>query len=213
MTAPTQLRNHWWWRPNWRVGQRLYACHLTFERCEALHATVDAYQDALAGVMQLDQIPRRWLHLTMQGIGFAGDMSKETLAQIVERAGEALAELEPPTLQLGRAEVAGNGEAILMPALDGDELTDLREVIREAIAGVRGADRAPSGSGPFRPHVSIAYANGEADASTAQAVLDSVRARSVRMTVTDVPLLLFHRDNRMYEWTEMLRMPIGGPNR
>lgn len=212
MTAPTRLRNHWYWRPNWRVGQRLYACHLTFERSDRLHAAVDAYQEALSGVTTLDRIPRRWLHLTMQGIGFAGDMSRETLDRIVERAGEAVAELDPPTLRLGRAEIAGNGEAVLLPAVGFGEVTELRETIREAIAAVRGPEHVPDSSsgGPFHPHVSVAYANGEADAGMVQALLDSVRTRSPQVTVREVPVLLFHRDNRMYEWTEMLRIPIGG---
>jgi hypothetical protein len=24
------MRRHWWWRPGWRPGRRLYAWHLTF---------------------------------------------------------------------------------------------------------------------------------------------------------------------------------------
>src|SRR6266540_2104451 len=28
---PERMRDHWWWRPGWRAGRRLYTSHLTYE--------------------------------------------------------------------------------------------------------------------------------------------------------------------------------------
>ncbi|HEX6074570.1 MAG TPA: hypothetical protein VFZ32_04810 [Micromonosporaceae bacterium] len=67
------LRNHWWWRPGWREGRHFYACHLTFDNAPDLHRLADRYQQALRPFAGLDLIPRRWLHLTMQGIGFTDE--------------------------------------------------------------------------------------------------------------------------------------------
>src|SRR6202035_5627646 len=69
-----RMRDHWWWRPGWRPGRRMYAWHFTFDGETALHELVDVYQQRLAGLPGLDPIPRQWLHLTTQGIGFTDEV-------------------------------------------------------------------------------------------------------------------------------------------
>jgi hypothetical protein len=66
------MRRHWWWRPGWRPGRRLYAWHLTLRDQTVsqgqadLRQVVGAYQARLAGLAGLDLVPAEWLHLTVQ---------------------------------------------------------------------------------------------------------------------------------------------------
>ena len=73
-----RMRDHWWWRPGWRPGRRMYTWHFTFDGQTALHELVNAYQERLAGLPSLDPIPRQWLHLTTQSIGFTDEVSDQT---------------------------------------------------------------------------------------------------------------------------------------
>jgi hypothetical protein len=35
-----EVRNHWWWRPGWREGRHIYACHLILDDQPQLRALV-----------------------------------------------------------------------------------------------------------------------------------------------------------------------------
>jgi len=81
-----RMRDHWWWRPGWRPGRRMYTWHFTFDGQEALHKLVDAYQARLAGLPGLDPIPHQWLHLTTQGIGFTDEVPDAELDAILQES-------------------------------------------------------------------------------------------------------------------------------
>jgi hypothetical protein len=74
------MREHWWWRPGWRIGRCMYTWHVTFAAQPRLRDLVTVYQDALAPLPGLDPIPMQWLHLTMQGIGFTDEVSSQDIA-------------------------------------------------------------------------------------------------------------------------------------
>ena len=44
----------------------------------------------MAHLPNLDLIPARWLHVTMQGIGFTDDINTDDLADVTSRLGERL---------------------------------------------------------------------------------------------------------------------------
>jgi hypothetical protein len=46
LDASGRMRNHWWWRPGWRVGRRMCTWHATFEGHPALHGLAERYQAA-----------------------------------------------------------------------------------------------------------------------------------------------------------------------
>jgi hypothetical protein len=98
----TAVSNHWWWRPGWRAGRHFYACHLTLEDQAQLRELVRQYQAAIAHLSNVDLIPPRWLHLTMQGIGFTDDISTADLDMVTERIRERLGEVSPPTVMFHR---------------------------------------------------------------------------------------------------------------
>src|SRR5215472_3175916 len=89
------MRDHWWWRPGWRLGRRAYTFHITFEDPDAVEGGDDLrrmateYQGILATLPGLDLVPLHWLHLTMQNVGFTDEVP-EASADAVLAAGRKL---------------------------------------------------------------------------------------------------------------------------
>ncbi|MEN8655137.1 2'-5' RNA ligase family protein [Streptomyces sp. 21So2-11] len=137
-TGPEHMRDHWWWRPGWKAGRRFYNWHLTFDEQPEVHRLAEQYRTALAPVGGLDLIPDRWLHLTMQGIGFLGDIDGQNLRAIVEAATQRLAEV--PAFGVTLREPIVDPEAILVPMEPAAPVRAVREAIRAAIGW------SPSGS-------------------------------------------------------------------
>lgn len=100
---PAAMRDHWWWRPGWRVGRSFYTWHITFADQPAAHRLVDHYARVLDGLPTLDRVPLRWLHLTMQGLGFTDEVGHDDVEQIVHATRAHIAQLAPFTITLGPA--------------------------------------------------------------------------------------------------------------
>ena len=60
------ISRHWWWRPGWQPGSRLYTFHFTFARQPAVQELAAGARARLAGFSWLDPVPGRWLHCTTQ---------------------------------------------------------------------------------------------------------------------------------------------------
>ena len=67
VSIPQQMADHWWWRPGWLPGRRMYTFHITFDGQPAVHQLASGCQEALRGLGGIDLVPPRWLHLTVQG--------------------------------------------------------------------------------------------------------------------------------------------------
>ena len=104
--AATLTDHWWWWRPGWRPGRRLYAWHVTFAGLPAVRQLAAQAQARLAGLPGLDLVPARWLHLTMQGVGFTDEVPGAGLAATVAAARRHLADTPPPRVRIGPAHVA-----------------------------------------------------------------------------------------------------------
>jgi 2'-5' RNA ligase len=212
MTAEVEMmRDHWWWRPGWRIGRHFHACHFAMDRYPGLVRLVGAYRKRLVDFPGLDLIPDRWLHLTTQGVGFVDEVTEAQWSRLRDELWHRLAAVAPPVVTFHRPVV--RGEAIYLPATPVEGLIGVRAVIREAIAQVLRPRRLPEGSEPaarFRPHVSLAYANAAQPAQPVAEALAEVVADPVTVTLDRIDLMVFHRDRRMYEWTSSEPVPIGG---
>ena len=135
----TDVRNHWWWRPGWAPGRHFYACHLTLEDQPAVQQLVLDYQAALTGLDGLDLIPGRWLHLTMQGIGFTDQISGREIAAVTAALRDHFRTITPPVVTFHRPAVWP--DAITLPATPADPLRQLRQGAYEVIQAVLGQDR------------------------------------------------------------------------
>jgi 2'-5' RNA ligase len=201
------MRDHWWWRPGWRVGRSMYTWHVTFDDHPQLHELVSAYQSALSSLPGLDLIPGRWLHLTMQGIGFTDEVSEREIADIADVARKRLANQRPVPLTVGRASV--DPEAIMFDVTPTDALSPIRSAIRAAISDVRGAAEVPE-SEEWTPHISLAYSNSDDVAAPYIAAVDSVSKPPVTLTISKAHLIELNRDARLYQWTTEAEVPFSG---
>jgi len=204
------VRNHWYWRPGWRAGRHLYACHLTLDDQSQLRELIRHYQDALAHLGNLDLIPPGSLHLTMQRIGFADEVSPAELKAVAGQVTDRLRDAPRPVVTFCQPTV--REEAVYFRALPAEPIYTLRLAVYQAIAAVLGPRAlpvAPPGREQYVPHVSVAYVNRDGPAQPVFDALSRVDQPLVTVTFRVAPILTFHRDHQMYEWTRAVPIPIG----
>jgi 2'-5' RNA ligase len=203
-------RRHWRGRPGWHTGQDFYACFLTLEDQPELRALVGRYQDRLRGLPHLDLIAPRWLHITMQGIGFADDISPADLAAVTGRIGERLRVMGPPAVTFCRPTI--RPAAVFLKAEPAGPLYEMRLAVHQAIASAVGPgqfDEPAPAPGRFVPHVSIAYASDDGLAPPVAEAVSGTEAEAVTATFRTASLLVFRRDRHEYGWTSATPLPIG----
>ena len=198
------INEHWWWRPGWRPGRRMYTFHITFAHHPEVAELAARAQSRLDGLPGLDLIPARWLHLTTQGIGFTDEVPAEALAAIEAAARTRLAALQPATITLGPARSASEG--ITFWATPEHALDDIRAATRDAIAHVWSPDRVPD-SEDWAPHVSIAYASTTGPSGAYDQALDGDNS-TVTVTPSAVQLIALSRDTHLYQWTTTAELPV-----
>lgn len=202
-----RMRGHWWWRPGWRRGRRYYTWHLTFDDAADLHALVLRYHAELADIPALDPVPLTGLHLTMQGVGFADEVSPGDLRAIADRARARCRQLPPFTVHVGPG--IGFPEGIPMQVRPWAPVERVRQTLRAAIADVWGPDNVPEPADGFRPHVTLAYCNTDTDATPIRQRLS--RLRSLPPAPVDVrtaQLIILGRDDKVYHRTVAETVPL-----
>ncbi|MFG3196036.1 2'-5' RNA ligase family protein [Streptomyces sp. NPDC048208] len=206
LTSSNTLRNHWWWRPGWSVGRRFYTWHLTWEGQDDVHRLAAEYRDVLAPFAgELTLIPDRWLHLTMQGVGFVGEVAEREVRAIADAASEKLAAVPAFDVQVGPHVL--DPEAVLLPVQPAGAVAEVRDAIRGAIGDVlHDVPESPTG---FRPHVSVAYSASDGPATPVAEALTAREFALARARVTNAELIVIHRDNKMYEWETFASVPLG----
>ncbi|MGH8903805.1 MAG: 2'-5' RNA ligase family protein [Egibacteraceae bacterium] len=202
-----QMRDHWWWRPGWRVGRRFYTWFLTFEGQHDVRRLAQVYQDRL-DVQSLDLVPLEWLHLTMQGVGFVDEVNAEEVERVASAAAVRCACLGSLTLTLGPARATSEG--VVLDVAPTEPVCALRETLRAAIADVWSVDRVPETGREFVPHVSLAYSNTAAPAAPVVEAVKSVSARPAGLTVTAAHMIVLSRDARVYHWEVFATVGLGG---
>ncbi|WP_214402505.1 2'-5' RNA ligase family protein [Pseudonocardia lacus] len=207
-----RLRDHWWPRPGWRPGRVVLTWHLTFAHATDLHALVRTYQRALAPLPGLHPVPPRWLHLTVQSIGFTDEVTDRDLRASTAAVTGAVAALPAFDLVFGLPEVHGEGIAIHpRPA---EPVHDLLRTMREALATVLDHDAVharPDQTGRFRPHVGTAYAGADHPVAPYVEALAPVDAPPVTVPITGISLIRQERilePEWVYRWTTVTTAPF-----
>ena len=180
---------------------------MTFNDQPAVHRLAADYAPILNDLPTLDPIPLRWLHLTLQGIGFTDKVDHAGVDAIADAARDRCAALAPFTITLGPARV--DPEALMLPVRPVEPVTSLRAAIRAAITDVWGPDNVPEDPHGFRPHVSLAYSN---TTGPAEPIIQRLAARAVtvaEITVHRATLIDLNRDHRAYEWTDIATAKLG----
>ncbi|MEU6557840.1 2'-5' RNA ligase family protein [Streptomyces sp. NPDC046915] len=205
-TQLESMRNHWWWRPGWSVGRRFYTWHLTFEGQEEVHRLAAQYRKALTPLGDvLTPVPDRWLHLTMQGIGFVEEVQEADVHAIVDAARPRLAAIPAFDAQIGPH--APDPEAVLLHVHPDGPVRAIRDAIRHAIGDV--LPEVPENADGFTPHVSVAYSASDGPAAPLYQALDDTDLTPARARIASAELIVIHRDNQMYEWESFETVPLG----
>ncbi|MHB9861700.1 2'-5' RNA ligase family protein [Streptomyces sp. YIM S03343] len=205
-TQPETMGNHWWWRPGWNVGRRFYTWHLTFEGQTDVHRVATEYRTALAPLGDvLTLIPDQWLHLTMQGIGFVGEVEEDDVRAIAKAASSQLAAVPAFDLQIGPAVL--DPEAILLHVQPDGPVRAIRNAIRQAIVDILG--QAPESAEGFTPHMSVAYSASNGPAEPIAQILAGLHVAPAKARISCAELIVIHRDNEMYEWEPFATVPLG----
>jgi hypothetical protein len=205
-SSVNETRDHWGWRPGWKVGRSFYTWHVTFADQPHVLEFAASYASVVERLPMLDHIPLHWLHLTMQGVAFTDEVDQSDVDEIVTATHARCAGLDPFSVTLGPAEVAA--EALKLPARPVELLIRVRSTVRQAIADVWGSERVPRAADGWIPPVSLAYSNTDGPAEPIFQARNPSEADH-RVRVSAVPLIDVNRDQKMYQWTEVARVPLG----
>ncbi|QNP72600.1 2'-5' RNA ligase family protein [Streptomyces roseirectus] len=200
------MADHWWWRPGWRQGTRFLTWHLTFDGQPEVRCLAGQWREHLALLPGLDLVPDQWLHLTMQGVGFADQVSDADTAAIVTAAGKRLATVSSFEITIDRPAVTP--EAIRWEAEPGQPVAAVRDALRAAIGDVW--SDVPEQADGFAPHISIAYSNSDGPAAPVLDTVATAPSAPARARITSAELILLNRDHRMYEWEPVASVPLDG---
>jgi 2'-5' RNA ligase len=150
-------------------------------------------------------VPGRWLHLTMQDVGFSNEVSDTDLTAIISAARTRLAAVEPLPIMIGPARAASEGVAC--DIIRADALDPLRDVLRAAIADIWGPERVPEGP-KKTPHVSVAYATTAGSAGSINTVLNNDDVTAV-VKIRTVQLARLDANPGVYQWETCASIPLG----
>jgi 2'-5' RNA ligase len=149
-------------------------------------------------VPTLDAVPLPWLHLTLDDIGFVDQLSPGQIEAVVESGLSATDGWKMPPVTLGPVDTME--DALVLRASPKAELGQLRDRLRDSTETVLGPD-ATSGLRDFRPHVTVAYSNGDCDQRTVMEPLGAVSSDQVVAAPPQLTLAEVTRRNRHYQWT------------
>jgi hypothetical protein len=108
LSRSDHLTSHWWLRPGWTDTSKCVTWHVLFDDQPALLDVIAPFHRLLEGVAGIDLVPLQWLHLTVQGVGFADALTCQELDAVARRA-SALAELPAFDITFGLPEVHREG--------------------------------------------------------------------------------------------------------
>lgn len=191
-----ETRDHWYWRPGWRPGRRMYTLHLTMERAAAVRELASAARPVLSRFDRVDPVPVPWLHLTMNGLGFSDEVAGARLEAVSDEVFAFWASLKDPVLRFTRLFLSREG--VMLVAENSDWLMELVRVQRGAINRLLGSREW----GAFWPHTSLCYFNGKMDPRTLIESLAPV-VDTIPGDISAIPtltLMRLGRDEHLYTW-------------
>ncbi|WP_232665968.1 2'-5' RNA ligase family protein [Pseudonocardia sp. TRM90224] len=194
-----RLVDHWWQRPGRPPGRHVLTWHLTFENALQLHRAAEAYQSALAELPLLRPVPPRWLHVTLQAVGFADEVEEGTAEELIDAVRKQLSALPAFTVHFGRPVV--HREAATLKVEPAAPVADVLDAVRAGVETVLGP--LPERTRPFHPHVSIAYSGGEGESAPYVEALAAVDPGPVEVEITQVSLIRQERlldPHWFYRW-------------
>ncbi|GAA2796745.1 2'-5' RNA ligase family protein [Kribbella solani] len=200
-----ELRDHWSWRPGWRPGRIFYTWHVTFEDHPEIAGLRAAYAGLLDELPGFTPVPVQWLHLAVQGVGFADRVPKADLLDIVDATRLRVSGFGAVPVTVGPAVL--DPESIRLQVDPAEPLRHLRDLTRAAMVDIWGDDAVPELPG-LDPHITLAYSNSQSPAAATATRLTAHPAHSAKVSITALRLLALTRSDHLYHWTTSRTLPL-----
>lgn len=161
----------------------------------------------LTGRPGLAPVRAEWMHVTVQRLAPAAEISGTELARITRLVRGRCAGIGPFAVTVGRAEAWETG--VVCPVRPGYLLRFLRQVTsavgREVTGGRSGADPPV-----YYPHLTLAYAVTHVDHGPVRAWISDCEANEVALQVTRLVLVARQHDRREITWRIIDEVPLTG---
>jgi 2'-5' RNA ligase len=208
VNAKPLTRDHWWWRPGWQPGRSFYTWHLTFSSAPEIAQIVSTFRPALTHFNTLDPVDEAGVHLTLQGVGFADEISTGDLEKIVAEVSSRCQTLSPILIQFEQPHV--DEETVQMNVGPAGRLKQLRDFLRDGIGAACGPDRVPEDADIFRPHITLAYSKGICPIRDISQAVGALPIPARESSVSSVSLIRLNRDRQRYEWSDIATVSLMG---
>jgi 2'-5' RNA ligase len=147
------------------------------------------------------------MHITVQRLPPAGQLSTDHLSEITGLVRESCAAITPFTVTASRAEAWEH--AIICPVRPGHLLASLRQVTASAYRQVTGG-RQEISPAVYYPHLSLAYATRHLETAPVRAWLAASDAPEVAFPVTSLVLVAQQHDRREITFRILDQIPLAG---
>lgn len=201
----TMMKNHWE-RPGWTEGRRAYYWYVAIEDPVVVDQAAHC-QAALHGLPYLDHVPLDFLHLTLQRLAFADEISGDRVTKAQEVARGLCGPLTPLQVQVGP--LTGSAGALRLSVQPWAPLQALASTLRGANeqAGINARHQSKH---DYWPHIGISYCNEAVPAAPLQRRVQSLRDQPPVVTrVHAIDLVLLRRERRTYQWETLSRLALG----
>ncbi|WP_229070408.1 2'-5' RNA ligase family protein [Actinoplanes sp. DH11] len=195
----------------WPAGETLLHVYAIpdLDRDQELAELAAGCRSALAG-HPLTFVQDRWLHITIMQIAdrYGAQVPPAERAHLAAALTRRLATVPPFTLTVGSC--LAQTSVVMFDVHPDDEIGRLGAAVHEAVGAVRGPEALRYHAGI--PHMTIGYANGEADNADIQRDLRRVRPSHAPMTIDRVHLVDVAVDAtaKTVTWSPIAEIPLGG---
>lgn len=206
VTSAEMMRDHWWWRPGWRLGCSFYTWHITFSENPQIADFSSSHKRITDEFETLDLVPCSGLHVTLQGIGFIDEVDRADIDRIIVATELRCSQLKAFEIEVGPSVV--DFETVQAPVRPISVVAELRDELRGGIADIWGEDKVLESSDGFRPHLTLAYSRGAGLIKNIEAALKVNDPGMVQAKISAVSLINLNRDRRCYEWSTVARVNL-----
>ena len=206
MTLPEQMTDRWQNRPEPGPGEGTVYWHLLMRDHPEVADLARQARQRLAGFSGLHFTPLEWLHMTTFVTGPADQFSAGQLQQMIQTAGQLLADTPPITVTLGR--VGYHPEAIVLTVTPTEALTAIHDAARIATAQAYGTSDQDGAQQDWTPHVTICYST---SIQPAAPIIDALGLQlpSREIQISALSLVIQRGPERDWNWTtiDTIRLP------
>jgi 2'-5' RNA ligase len=171
--------------------------HLLLGGDAGVQAAAATARQRLAGFTGLHMTPPEWLHVTVQRVAAAGQVTHDDMGRMLARAQASLAQAAPVTVTLQR--VFYHPEAITLLASPRSALSPVLTAARTATREVLGTDIGTGDGDEWLPHLTLCYSATEQPAAPVISALGTTLP-ACEVTITEMSLVVQDGPEDRWNW-------------